>query len=229
MGGMDFADIIRSLTIYVIPIILAVTLHEAAHAYAAKWLGDDTAHRLGRTTLNPISHIDPIGTVVMPLGLWILSGGMFLFGYAKPVPVIEQRLRNPRADMPIVALAGPAANAVMDLGWAILFVISARFFADQEFFRLVSEAGIKANILFFAFNMLPILPLDGGRILKGMLPKSLAEGFARSEPYGFFIVLALAFAGGGLLYQYWINPVSSLLGNLIKLIISPLLTVFGLR
>lgn len=229
MDFSNFPDLIQKVTIYVIPIILAVTLHEAAHAYAAKWFGDDTAHRLGRTTLSPMSHIDPIGTVVMPLGLWILSSGMLLFGYAKPVPVIEQRLRNPRTEMPIVALAGPAANAVMALGWAILFVILANFFGNKNFFAQVSEAGIEANILFFAFNMLPILPLDGGRILKGMLPKSLADGFARSEPYGFFIVLALAFAGGGLLYQYWINPVSNSLADLIQLIISPLLMALGSR
>ena len=222
-------EIIRNISIYIIPVIFAVTLHEAAHAYAAKWLGDNTAHSMGRTTLNPMNHIDPMGTIVLPLAMYILSGGMLLFGYAKPVPVVESRLRNPRSDMPIVALAGPAANVLMALGWAILWVVVRNFAPDNPFLNEISKAGIGANVLFFAFNMLPILPLDGGRILKGLLPDSLANVFGRLEPYGFFIVIGLAFAAGGLLRNYWISPVSAVIENIIRTIVQPLANIFGVH
>lgn len=205
----DFAALFHDISIYIIPVILAVTLHEAAHAYAANWLGDDTAYRLGRTSLNPLVHIDPFGTVLMPLGMFLLSGGNFFFGYAKPVPVQTSRLRNPAADMPIVALAGPMANAVMALLWAVFGVLVAVFQApEQAMFAKIAYAGVLTNLLMFAFNLLPILPLDGGRILMGLLPASLARHFEPLERYGMFIILFLVFSGN-LIGAYWIGPITS--------------------
>lgn len=204
--NFDFAGLIHSLSIYIIPVILAVTLHEAAHAYAARFFGDNTAHSLGRTSLNPLVHIDPIGTILMPLGMFILTAGHFFFGYAKPVPVITSRLRNPKIDMAMVALAGPAANAAMALGWAVFGVLGANFL-PIPFIHDVANAGIISNFLLFAFNLLPILPLDGGRILAGLLPDGLSEAYAKLEPYGMFIVMFLVISGSNVVGQYWVSPI----------------------
>lgn len=205
--NFDLPGLIHSLSIYIIPVILAVTLHEAAHAYAARFFGDNTAHSLGRTSLNPLVHIDPIGTIVMPLGMFILTGGAFFFGYAKPVPVIFSRLRNPKIDMAMVALAGPAANAAMAVGWAILGLLGAMFLPGQPFIKDVSNAGIISNFLLFAFNLLPLLPLDGGRILAGLLPDNLSEPYSKLEPYGMFIVMFLVLSGSNVVGQYWVSPI----------------------
>lgn len=223
---MDFNEIIEKLSYGIIPIIFAVAFHEAAHAYAAKWLGDDTAHRMGRTSLNPMVHIDPIGTVVLPLATFIMTG--FVFGYAKPVPVVASRLRNPAADMPIVALAGPAANAVMALIWAVFALLFSAFLPSEAFFQNMAYAGVLVNLLLFAFNLLPILPLDGGRILVGMLPASWARLMMPMEQYGMWIIILLAVSGSNLIGEYWVWPIMEIMNNLIQTIVSPLKIMFAL-
>jgi Zn-dependent protease len=178
---------------WILPVLLAITFHEAAHAYAAYALGDDTAYRGGRLTLNPLKHIDLVGTVILP-GLLLLMRAPFLFGYAKPVLVNFQGLRHPRRDMVLVAIAGPATNlalatlAAVGLRFGYLFPAGA---ADWLLRNLLNALAI--NVLLAVFNMLPILPLDGGRVLLGILPRSLAARFARLEPYGMAILLGLLF------------------------------------
>ena len=179
---------IYTLAVNAIPFLLAITLHEAAHGYAARVFGDRTAEMLGRITLNPIKHIDWIGTVAIP-SLTLLIGGVF-FGWAKPVPVNTRNLRNPKRDMIWVAAAGPAANLVMAIGWALVFK-----FADSTAIDAIARAGMLWNVGLMALNLLPILPLDGGRIVAGLLPGPLEYKFSRLEPYGLFIVLGLAVAG----------------------------------
>ena len=223
---MDFNEIIYKLSYGIIPIIFAVAFHEAAHAYAAKWLGDDTAHRQGRTSLNPLVHIDPVGTVVLPLATFIMTG--VVFGYAKPVPVVASRLRNPAADMPVVALAGPAANAFMALIWAIIAIVFAAFLPAEDFFQKMAYAGVIINLLLFAFNLLPILPLDGGRILVGMLPASLARLMLPLEQYGMWIIILLAVSGSNIIGEYWVWPIMDIMNGLIQAIVSPLKSIFGL-
>lgn len=222
MYNFDFPHILNTISIYVIPMILAITIHEAAHAYAAMWLGDKTAHNMGRTSLNPLVHIDPVGTLLLPFALYFMSGGSFYFGYAKPVPVIDSNLRNPAADMPIVALAGPVSNLVMALIWAVLGVLVAAFVPDQNFLVKMAAAGIMVNLGLFAFNMLPILPLDGGRVLMGLLPAFVGRYLLFLEQYGMFIVIALSYAGGGLLSRLWTIPVMKAAGQIIGAMVAPL-------
>lgn len=179
---------IYTLAVNAIPFLLAITLHEAAHGYAARVFGDRTAEMLGRITLNPIKHIDWIGTVAIP-ALTLLIGGVF-FGWAKPVPVNTRNLRNPKRDMIWVAAAGPAANLVMAIGWALVFKS-----AESNAIDAIARAGMLWNVGLMALNLLPILPLDGGRIVAGLLPGPLEYKFSRLEPYGLFIVLGLAVAG----------------------------------
>lgn len=211
-------DIIQAIAVYALPILFAITLHEAAHAYAAKYFGDLTAYSQGRMSLNPIRHIDPVGTILIPLALALLSSP-FLFGYAKPVPVDFSRLRRPKRDMLWVALAGPAANLLMAFGWAVLYFILVGADMQEEYFFRVSEAGIWINVALFAFNMFPLPPLDGGRIMTSLLPMRYALPFARLEPYGFFIVLALMMLN---LLKYWMLPVAGAANMLLNLLISPL-------
>ncbi len=183
-------ETIQTIAVYALPILFAITLHEAAHAYAARYFGDLTAYSQGRMSLNPARHIDPVGTIAIPLVLALLSSP-FLFGYAKPVPVDFSRLRNPKKDMLWVALAGPLANLVMAFGWMVLFFVLDAAGLDEEYFFRVAKAGIVTNLVLFAFNMFPLPPLDGGRVMTSLLPNRYAFRFARLEPYGFFIVLAL--------------------------------------
>ena len=181
-------DIIYKIAVNAIPLLLAITLHEAAHGYAARVFGDRTAEMLGRISLNPIKHIDWIGTVAVP-ALTLAIGGFF-FGWAKPVPVNFNNLRNPKRDMIWVAAAGPAANLVMAIGWAIILKMS-----DMPAIDAIARAGVAWNVGLMVLNLLPILPLDGGRIVAGLLPRSMAYTYSRMEPYGLFIVLGLAVAG----------------------------------
>ncbi len=211
-------DIIQSIAIYALPVLFAITLHEAAHAFAARYFGDLTAYAQGRMSLNPIRHIDPVGTILIPLGLALLHSP-FIFGYAKPVPVDFARLRNPKRDMLWVALAGPGANLVMAFFWAILYFLLIGIGIDEEYFFLVAKAGIGVNVVLFAFNMFPLPPLDGGRILTSLLPIRLAIRFSRLEPYGFFIVLALMVLN---LLKYWMLPVVAAANMFLNLLISPL-------
>lgn len=187
--------IIQTITVYAIPVLLAITLHEAAHGYVARMFGDSTAYMLGRVTLNPIKHIDPVGTILVPLVIVLLSkfagGAGFLFGWAKPVPVNFANLRHPKRDMIWVAAAGPGINLVMAIGWALWLRIMLSFGIDEVFLIEMAKAGIFVNIGLMALNLLPLPPLDGGRILVGLLPHPLARALARVEPYGFFILILL--------------------------------------
>ena len=189
------ASIIQKITVYAIPLIFAITLHEAAHAYAARYFGDSTAYMLGRMTLNPIKHIDPIWTILVPIVTLLVSP--FVFGAAKPVPVNFDALRNPKRDMIWVAAAGPLANLAMMIAWAIVAKIATTLGATGPVYFLasVAEAGIFVNALLMVFNLFPLLPLDGGRILTGLLPNKLAYAFSRTEPYGMFILIALIVTG----------------------------------
>lgn len=211
-------DLVQTFAVYALPILFAITLHEAAHAYAAKYFGDLTAYSQGRMSLNPIKHIDPVGTLLIPIVLFFV-GSPFLFGYAKPVPVEFGKLRNPKKQMAWVALAGPAANLVMALMWMGLALFLTALGSREEFFLRMAQAGILTNLVIFAFNLFPIPPLDGGRILTSLLPHKYAYKFAQLEPYGFFIVLALAFLK---VLNYWMVPVMSAANALLLLLISPL-------
>ena len=186
------ASTIQNITIFAIPMILAITLHEASHAFAARYFGDSTAYMLGRMTLNPVKHIDPIWTIAIPLML-ILFKSPFLFGAAKPVPVNFGALRNPKRDMIWVAAAGPAANLSMMFFWGVVCKIALSLPASGpvSFLALVGQAGVYVNALIMIFNLFPLLPLDGGRILTGLLPGPLAYKFSRTKPYGMFILIGL--------------------------------------
>jgi Zn-dependent protease len=193
---LDINALIQTIAIAALPVIFAITLHEAAHGYAARHFGDPTAWQLGRISLNPLRHIDPIGTIVIPVAILLFSAGSFLFGYAKPVPVDFTRLRNPKRDMLWVAAAGPAANLLMACFWALMFKLS---WAVPEFFSVplarMAEYGIIINCVLMVLNLLPLPPLDGGRIAVSLLPHRLAWQFSRIEPWGFPILLVLLFTG----------------------------------
>ncbi len=179
-------NIIYTLAVNAIPFLFAITLHEAAHGYAARVFGDRTAEMMGRISLNPIRHIDWIGTVALP-AVFIAIQSPFLFGWAKPVPVNMRNLRHPKRDMIWVAAAGPMANLAMGILWALLL----RFAGESRSIVAIANSGVEWNLMLMLFNLLPILPLDGGRILTGLLPGPLAYKFSRLEPFGFFIVVAL--------------------------------------
>jgi Zn-dependent protease len=194
---MDFHNVLISLLVNALPVIFAITLHEAAHGYVAKHFGDSTAYMMGRVTLNPIKHIDPIGTILLPV-ITMLAGG-FLFGWAKPVPVNYSNLRSPKRDSLWVAFAGPFANMVQVIIWAVIARMLLEWVPMDglvgQFWVSVAEAGIKWNIMFALLNLLPILPLDGGRIVASLLPDKLSYAYSRTEPYGIFILLALVLTG----------------------------------
>lgn len=211
-------EIIQAIAVYALPVLFAITLHEAAHAYAARHFGDLTAYAAGRMSLNPVKHIDPIGTIAIPLVLALMSSP-FIFGYAKPVPVDFSRLRRPKKDMLWVALAGPAANLAMALGWMLLYFLLFGAGIREAYFLEVSRAGVMVNLVLFAFNLFPLPPLDGGRIMTSLLPNRLAYPFARLEPYGFFIVLGLALLN---LLKYWMLPVVAVAEALLSLLVSPI-------
>lgn len=211
-------DLIQTFSVYALPIVFAITLHEAAHAYAAKYFGDTTAYAQGRMSMNPIKHIDPIGTLLIPIVLYF-AGSPFLFGYAKPVPVNFGNLRNPKKQMAFVALAGPMANMAMAFGWLVLAIMLRAFGMNEEFLMRMAQAGVLTNLVIFAFNLFPIPPLDGGRIMTSLLPHRYAYKFAQLEPYGFFIVLALVFLH---VLHYWMTPVMALAGTVLQLLVSPL-------
>jgi len=214
---------IQAVAINAIPLIFAITIHEAAHGYAARQLGDNTAYMLGRVSLNPIKHIDPVGTVLIPL-LLILTGSPFLVGYAKPVPVNFGRLRNPRIDSIWVALAGPGSNFMQALIWSILFISLVGFGVDERFLLAMSQAGITWNLGLLVFNLFPLPPLDGGRILAGLLPARQSIALGKLEPWGFFIVLALVFTG--IIGNLWMEPLIALFKWVLYLITLPLQMIF---
>jgi Zn-dependent protease len=188
-------NFIQKITVFALPLIFAITLHEAAHAFAARYFGDATAYMLGRMTLNPLKHIDPIWTILVPIVTLLFTP--FVFGAAKPVPVNFGGLRNPKRDMIWVAAAGPLANLVMMSIWAVFGKIAINLPESNPviFLALMAQAGIFVNALLMVFNLFPLLPLDGGRILTGLLPNRLAYAFSRTEPYGMFILIALMLSG----------------------------------
>ena len=194
---MPELDLISTLFVFVIPVIFAVTVHEVAHGWVASRFGDQTARSMGRLTLNPIKHIDPVGTIVVPAIMYFASG--FIFGWAKPVPINWRNLGHPRRDMAIVAIAGPAANLLMLLFWAMSAKVIMLLGNDSnhltQLLFIMSNIGIMINIVLMILNLFPILPLDGGRVLTAMLPRNLAISFSRMEPYGLIILVVLLLSG----------------------------------
>ena len=218
---MDIANLIQTIAIYALPVLFAITVHEAAHGYAARHFGDNTAFMMGRITLNPLKHIDPFGTILMPLMLYFATSGAFLFGYAKPVPVNFGKLRNPKRHMVWVALAGPASNFAQALLWGLALVLMAGMGLQEAFFIKMAQAGILVNLVMWAFNLFPLPPLDGGRILVGLLPYKQAELVSRIEPWGFFVVMFLVISG--VVATLWLRPLMSLGYAVINTVLAPLL------
>jgi Zn-dependent protease len=203
------SSLIQTVAVYALPVIFAITLHEAAHGYVARLLGDNTAYALGRVSFNPMRHIDPLGTIAIPLLLYFATSGAFMFGYAKPVPVAFGNLRNPRWGSLWVALAGPMCNFVQALMWGVISM---------------AVAGVGVNLVLGVINLFPLPPLDGGRVLTALLPPRQAIALSRLEPYGFFIVMALVMTG--LLTRYWLSPLVSLGYDAVTAILTPIASLF---
>ena len=222
---MDFIEIAREIVLLAIPILIAVTFHEVAHGFVADRLGDPTAKMMGRLTLNPIAHIDPIGTVLMPIMLLVLTNGQFVFGYAKPVPINPMNFKDPKKDMAISAAAGPVMNLLL----AFLSVIVLRFIivpltlVSPESVNstilgpllMIFKSSVVVNVVLAVFNMIPIPPLDGGRVLTGFLPNRQAAVFSRIEPFGFLIVIFLIASG---IANYFVLPLVNLILGLLQLL-----------
>lgn len=217
---MDIDTLIQNIALGTIPVLFAITLHEAAHGYVARHFGDMTAYQQGRISLNPIHHIDPLGTILLPIIMYFTTSGNMIFGWAKPVPVNFGNLRRPKKDMLWVAIAGPATNFVMALGWALLYKLTW-FFPDNYFAQPLlgmASIGIKTNVILMVLNLLPLPPLDGGRVAVSLLPHRQAYQLSKIEPYGMFILIFLA-----------ITPVLGLiLSPLIGLMYMLLSSLFGI-
>ena len=220
-GAMpDLNEIVQKLAIWALPVLFAITLHEVAHGWVARYLGDNTAAQQGRLSLNPIKHIDPVGTILVP-GVLLLLGG-FLFGWAKPVPVDFRNLRNPKKDMALVAIAGPAVNLVMAIGWALLLKIALGQPHEEGLWLGLAQmgiAGITINIILMVLNLLPMPPLDGGRVAVGLLPMKQAIALSKIEPYGMVILIVLMFTG----------VLSKILGPLVGISQAGVLSLFGIQ
>ena len=223
----DFNTIVQTVAVYLVPVLFAISLHEASHGYAARYFGDPTASNEGRLSLNPIRHIDPFGTVILPLLLYLTI--QVPFGYAKPVPVDFSRLRNPKKQMAWVAFAGPGSNFVMGFAWMIAFVVLSVLPPTEigAFLRKMAGAGVSVNAAMFVFNMIPVPPLDGGRIMTGILPMSLARPYASIERYGMYVF-------GALVLLMYLGVLNGVLMASIKFVIgifvmlsSPLATLLG--
>ena len=216
---MNFPELIQTILIYALPVVFAITLHEAAHGYVAHKLGDNTALMLGRVTLNPLPHIDPLGTIAMPALLYFATGGNFLFGYARPVPVRFGNLNHPKRDMIWVALAGPGINFLQALAWLLAFYMMKGFGVTETYFLKMSLAGVVVNVSMFVFNLFPLPPLDGGRVLVGLLPWRAAVWLSKVDPYGMYIILGLvAFK---LLDDIWMAPLMKWTVFVLSLLLSP--------
>jgi Zn-dependent protease len=210
-------SLVQKIAIWVVPVLLGITVHEVAHGWIASKLGDNTAFMLGRLTLNPIKHIDPMGTILIPGMLLLLQAG-FIFGYAKPVPINWKNLRHPKRDMALVAAAGPVANLLMAIGWALLLRLGVLLGDSGIALVYMGVAGISINGILMILNLLPLPPLDGGRVLTGLLPGPIAYKFSRIEPYGFFILIGLLVTG----------VLGAVLWPLISFFISMMVPVSGL-
>jgi len=217
---VDIAQLIQTVALYALPVIFSITLHEAAHAYAARYFGDPTAWTLGRVTLNPMKHIDPMGTIVLPLVLYFATSGAFLFGYAKPVPVNFGRLRNPKRDMVWVALAGPGVNFLQAVVWGAALYVLQGAGVTEPFLIKMCQGGVLVNVVMCVFNLFPMPPLDGGRILVGLLPLRQAVVVSRIEPWGFYIVMALVVTK--VINTFWMLPLMGLSFDAVNLLLSPL-------
>ncbi|HLA01040.1 MAG TPA: site-2 protease family protein [Thermodesulfovibrionales bacterium] len=225
---MDFTSTVQKLIIAAIPILVAITFHEVAHGFVANKLGDPTAKMMGRLTLNPIAHIDPIGTIVVPVMLFILSNGAFIFGTAKPVPVNFYNLKRPRRDTALVSAAGPATNIMIAFISILLYILiqvifppsSSSTFNQKIMTPLVMmiQYSISFNIFIAAFNLFPVPPLDGGRIATSLLPTKYAYHFSKLEPYGILIVLGLWFTG---IAHYIIVPIQTFIEIIIQIFLIP--------
>lgn len=209
--------LVQKIAIWVVPVVLGITVHEVAHGWIASRLGDRTAMMLGRLTLNPLKHIDPVGTILIP-GLLLLMHAGFIFGYAKPVPITWQNLKQPKRDMALVAVAGPLSNLLMGIGWALLIRAALLLGESGTALAYMGVAGITINAILMILNLLPLPPLDGGRVMTGLLPGPWAYRFSRIEPYGFFILIGLLVTG----------VLGLILWPLISLVMSLLVPVSGL-
>jgi len=221
---MDVTQLVQTLAIYSLPVLFAITLHEAAHGYVARHFGDMTAYAQGRISLNPFRHIDLVGTIIVPIVILVaaklVGGPGYLFGWAKPVPVNYSALRRPKQNMMWVAAAGPGANLAMALAWALLLKFADALPLSQVSvaMRLVCVAGIQVNVVLMVLNLLPILPLDGGRILASLLPHRMAWQYARLEPWGFPILLLLLFSGYlGVLLRPVVEASYQVIGTVLQL------------
>ena len=221
---MQIEQLISTIAFSAIPVIFAITVHEAAHGYAARHFGDDTAWMMGRITLNPLKHIDPVGTILLPLVLLLISSPIIL-GAAKPVPVRFDKLRNPKRDMVWVALAGPAANFVMAFLWGAALILLQAAGIQEVFLLKMCGVGIGVNVALFALNLFPLPPLDGGRILVGLLPVKQAIALSRIEPYGFFVIIALIYFQ--IINYIWMYPLIVLSQSLPGLLLTPLEMIFS--
>jgi Zn-dependent protease len=210
-------ELIRNLAVYALPVLLAITMHDAAQAHVARWFGDNTAHAAGRTSFNPLAHIDPFGTIIIPVIMYLMTP--FVFGYAKPLPINYSQMRHPKRDMAWVALSGPGANFIMALLWVLFGIALHLLGVQEEFPTLVARAGVDVNLWLMAFNLLPFPPMDGGRVVFSMLPHKAAYKFARLEPYGLIILLVLIMTH---IVGYWLAIVGLLAEWLLSLIVSPL-------
>jgi len=213
-------NLIQTILIFALPVLFAITIHEAAHGYAARHFGDNTAYVMGRVTLNPLKHVDPVGTILMPLILYFATSGAFLFGYAKPVPVNFGQLRHPKRDSVWVALAGPVSNFVQAVLWGVVFTLLMAGGISERFFLEMAKAGVLVNLVMWAFNLFPLPPLDGGRVLVGLLPPRQAYALARIEPWGFYIVMALVLTH--VVSNLWLSPLISLGYRLVGFLLTPL-------
>lgn len=194
---MDDLTIIQRIVVWILPVIFAITVHEVAHGWVAKKLGDNTASRLGRLTVNPIKHIDLVGTIIIP-GLLLISSAGFIFGWAKPVPIDPRNFKKPRRDMALVAVAGPVSNILMAIAWAIVVKVGVDLSLEGVSLPLIlaGMAGIQINLVLALINLIPIPPLDGSRIVTGLLPNRLAWQYNKLEQYGFYLLIALMWSGG---------------------------------
>ena len=221
---------IQRIVVSVLPILIAITFHEVAHGYVANKLGDPTAKMMGRLTLNPIAHIDLIGTILIPLVLFFSTNGQFVFGYAKPVPINPFNFKNPKKDMAISAAAGPITNIILAaLCWFIYSIIPGTAGTENSSFAVLTpikqmwEAGFGINLVLAVINLVPIPPLDGGRILVGILPHEQAVSYSRIEPFVFIIIMVLFISG---IAQHLLSPLITILGFFIQLFVGLLINLF---